>query len=76
MYALKPILTQQNIELPASIYKMSPINSSLVENTQISKNKSVSCSTKMVKSLKFDCLLGKLGRCCTRGETKCHSQET
>lgn len=63
MYALKPILTEQNIDLPANIYKMSPINSVSAENTQISKNKSVSCSKNLNLSWKkhkptFSCVLG------------------
>lgn len=42
MYNLKPILTDQNIELPTSMYKMTPINPRGVDNTQVSKNNSVS----------------------------------
>lgn len=44
MYALNPILTNQNIELPTSMYKMSVINSSSNDNTQDSKNNSVSAT--------------------------------
>lgn len=42
MYALKPILTDQQIELPTSMYKMRPINVWSGDSTQESKNSNVS----------------------------------
>lgn len=38
MYPLKPILTEQNIDLPTSMYKMKPINTNIMENSCDSKN--------------------------------------
>lgn len=40
MYSLKPILTDQKLELPTCMYKMKPINSNIIENVQDSKNSS------------------------------------
>ncbi|KAL7035468.1 hypothetical protein ACKWTF_008390 [Chironomus riparius] len=40
MYSLKPILTQQNIDLPSCMYKMKPVNSNIIENSCNSKNNS------------------------------------
>ena len=41
MYSLKPILVDQNIELPSRMYKLKPFNSDLAGNMQESKNNSV-----------------------------------
>lgn len=42
MYTLKPILTEQNIDLPSCMYKMNPVNTNIIENYNSSKNNSVS----------------------------------
>jgi hypothetical protein len=40
MYELKPILTEQNIDLPTSMYKMKPVN--LATSSPSSEEQSVS----------------------------------
>lgn len=59
MYAIKPVLTNQDIDLPTCMYKMSVINSSSIDNTQNSKNNSSSVSfhfTMQISHLKYSFL--------------------
>lgn len=42
MYSLKPILVEQNIELPPCMYKLKPVNFESPGNMQESINKNVS----------------------------------
>lgn len=47
MYSLKPILVDQNIDLPPCMYKLKPVNNENSENMQESINNSVSSSFTM-----------------------------
>jgi hypothetical protein len=42
MYGLKPILSEQNINLPDCMFKLKPVNAEMAGNSQDSINNSVS----------------------------------
>lgn len=44
MFSLKPILVDQNIELPSCMYKLKPVNTDTVDSMQDSINNSVSAA--------------------------------
>lgn len=50
MYALKPVLVDQKIELPTCMYKLKPVNASLAENMTDSINNSVSSAWNAIRS--------------------------
>jgi hypothetical protein len=56
MYALKPILVDQTINLPQCMYKLKSVNSDLIGNMQEeSKNNSVSALCKYFVSKLIKC---------------------